>query len=1239
MATSVPKSIKASLYIDGKPAENSIKNLTQVTKQLERELNGLTVGTAEWQRKMEQLQASRQHLRNIRDEVNQVGGAFAQIRQELGKVGTLAAGYLGFQFITSQFQNIISSNAKLSDSLADLRRVTGLTEAGVLNLDASLGKIDTRTSKSGLREIAVIAGKLGVAKGQILGFVEATDKLVVALGDELGNADQITTTLGKILNVFEGEVTGDNITRLGNAMVKLANDGVASAGFISDFTQRVSGIAKTAGLSLPATLAFGAGIEELGGRSESAATAMQKLLLSISSDTPKAAKIAGVSVKEFTTLLGKAPEEALLRYTRGLVANKNAFSDVTKSLDDAGEEGARTIETITKLGQNFEFFTGKITDATFAMGGYDEINEAFNLKNQTLGAQLDKLSKDFNSLGTNRTLVNFFTNLVYFASASVKWLKENSEQISHVLKVVVVGTAGWLGYRTALILVNIWTATVSGTFAVLRTASLLLALAKAKLTGDTLRAAAAQKLLNLTMEANPLGIVLALVSALATAYVLFSDKITTAAKIQQDLNNVKVEAAKNSLQEKEYITTLIGVLKNENESRANKLIAVNKLRDIMPAYLKQYSDEEILAGKAVGAIQKYIGALEQKTMAEAAQSLMLKNAQRIIELEKGDEIRDISLMENMAAGAMNMFSRDRSGTKWLAKKLNTEDRDEVASLKAQNRELKAAYGSDIAKNAIGEVATGGTVTSTGGKPDKKAENAAKAATNKALSEFERLDDEYKKLKLQRLNDQLSANEKEVKQEADKYDALLQKERDFLKQLEANRKLRLTAEQKKENKDQERKTNSKILQIQVDQEKAVSDLRVRQEIEMSRQIEELRTKLADVHENELKKQQDQINKFYDDQEVKNAGNQVALNKLKIERSKELSAAEIREKERLEKEKLTIESEYDSLSGSKPAARLAKINKKYDDEITALKAKFSKELQVTKEFQDALKLIEKNRRKEIEVETKATEEDKKNYILDTAQKASDGVFTIMGNNRSAETDRKIKALDREREAELSKTNLTEEQKTKINERFDAKVREAKEKAWKADQAAALAQVVVNGAIAVSKVLAQTGILSPFAIPAIIAGTALQSAIILAQPMPQFAQGGYSDNDPAGYVGQPTVFKKSASGRSFIAGEAGKEWIAPNWMVQSPRYANVIGMLEAARQDKRAFASGGYNASTTSSTPSPSFVEPNTSRLDRLEVLVGDFVTEQRRFNLLPITNVWSEMEDYSRKLNNDRSSQIG
>ena len=73
MSGQTPKSIKASLYIDGKPAENSIKGVSQVAQALRKDLNNLKIGSQEWINKAEEfkkvnayLQESRQQATGLR---------------------------------------------------------------------------------------------------------------------------------------------------------------------------------------------------------------------------------------------------------------------------------------------------------------------------------------------------------------------------------------------------------------------------------------------------------------------------------------------------------------------------------------------------------------------------------------------------------------------------------------------------------------------------------------------------------------------------------------------------------------------------------------------------------------------------------------------------------------------------------------------------------------------------------------------------------------------------------------------------------------------------------------------------------------------------------------------------------------------------------------------------------------------------------------------------------------------
>jgi TP901 family phage tail tape measure protein len=390
----------------------TLKELNQELRSLQAVRQYLVPGTEAFKQNEASIKSVRGRITELNSGIKDTGGVLSVIKGEIRSFGMMAAGFLGFQFLSQQVSNIISKSAKLSDQLADLRRVAGLTDSEVQSLNNSLGKIDTRTSTGGLREIAVIAGKLGVAKGDILSFTKAVDMLVVSLGDELGDADKITTELGKILNVFEGKITAENISQVGNAIVDLANKGVASGGFLVDFAQRVAGIAKTSNVSLEAVLGLAAGLEESGAKVESSSTAIQKLITDIAKDLPKAAKIAGDDFKEFQKLFAEKPQEALLRYAAGLQKNKGSFAEIAASFKDAGEEGARTVSVLATLGQKTDFFRQKMDDAGKAIKGTDEIQRAFALKNETFGASLDKLSKRLFAFATNNGITEWAKSAV-----------------------------------------------------------------------------------------------------------------------------------------------------------------------------------------------------------------------------------------------------------------------------------------------------------------------------------------------------------------------------------------------------------------------------------------------------------------------------------------------------------------------------------------------------------------------------------------------------------------------------------------------------------------------------------------------------------------------------------------------------------------------------------------------------------------------------------------------------------
>lgn len=657
LATTTEAQKKLQTQIDS-GIRPSLVQQGNLVKSLRNQLINLSQDAPGYAEKFQAFRKATTTLDTMKASINGVEKAQTSWLKQAGTIGfgvvignTIQAALAA---IGNYVSGIVTGNAKTSDSLADLQRVTGLTAKEVSNLNTQLKSIDTRTSLSGLRDIAIIAGKLGVAKNDILGFTEAVDKLVVALGDELGDAGQITTDLGKILNVFEGKITGENITFLGNAIVDLANKGVASGPFLVDFTQRVSGIAKTANLSLSSVLGLAAGLEESGAKVESSATAVQKLITAIAEDLPAAAKIAGEPVDKFNQLFADKPQEALLLYAQGLQKNKGSFAEVAKSFKDAGEDGTRTIAVLATLGQKTDFFRQKMDEAGAAIQNTDQIQNAFTLKNNTLGAQLDKLSKSFSSLIQSKTLTDFFTsaisglnNFIDALKAAPQWIKENSTGITLLITGLVLLNASYITSGasiirdTALKVINAATTRLTALATNIAIASqgayiVITNLLTARIT----LAVAAQRLWNvaISLGAGPIGLIIVAAGALTIGLsnLLGATKQLTVA--QQINNQVQQEMAETVGAEKETITNLLSIAQDLTLDYEARKKALDELIRQNPEYLGGLNLENITTQQGVDIINDYIDSLDRLSKAKALAGLKDKLAQQRLEQDVNNKV-------------------------------------------------------------------------------------------------------------------------------------------------------------------------------------------------------------------------------------------------------------------------------------------------------------------------------------------------------------------------------------------------------------------------------------------------------------------------------------------------------------------------------------------------------------------------------------------------------------------------
>ena len=542
------------------------------------------------------------------------------------------------------------------------------------------------------------------------------------------------------------------------------------------------------------------------------------------------------------------------------------------------------------------------------------------------------------------------------------------------------------------------------------------------------------------------------------------------AQIQKERNKATDEEAKARMRVAEY-TGLSAVALAKLTDEQIKAIAIKK-------------QNETIKEAGVGALMGGLGAM---VMGGINVAKAVKDVDAIVNSRQ--RIAD-SLKEENDLIAANAIYSDKVKTGRLK-----DIDDEIAKLKALKEVKNEAEIARLEgeKNTLLGISSKQKTEHALTEEEKKKAAELKAAKEKALHEFEKLGDEYKKLKITQFQDSLAANEKEIQQEKDKYQALIEEREKYLKNPNINK------EQKQEVKEQ-------ISTLKKDRETSVNTIEVRQEQDRITQLTELRAQFHVVKEKEVEKEIKLINKKYADLKAKAKGNAKAIALLEGYQATDLANVKIREEQRFQHEKKELQASGLTSMLSKEEQEMAQIKQKYDAKIEALKENYSEELQLTQDFQDQIAAIIAAKNKE--VADKKKEESKKvnDFLINATQEAANAVFSIASTNRQAETQEHIGEINRQREAELANKDLTEEQKKAINAKYDKQIASEKLRAWQADKSANLTQAVINGALAIVKAL-------PNPILAAAAGiaAAAQIAVIDSQKPPQFAKGGQLPQGP--------------------------------------------------------------------------------------------------------------------------------
>lgn len=643
-----------------KSAPNELK---RTLRELQKELNSGKVqrGSAEWQTLTKAIRETKDALDGVNRELRTTQQSSWSDRlaewgnKWMGLVMNVQAFFEVVSGVRTILQQAVSDYADIEEAKAQVRKYTGLAAEDVDALNESLKAMDTRTSREQLNALAGDAGKLGItSKEQILDFVEAADKINVALGDDLGAG--AVKNVGKLAMLFEEDQRlGLKGAMLATASVinELSQNSSAGAGYLEEFTARMAGVGKQAGLTQAQIMGYAAVLDESMQEDATSATAFSQLITKMYQEPAKFAALAGKNVKEFSRLLKEDANGALIAFLGNMKA-QGGFDKLAPMFEQMGLDGTRATSVLSSVADKLGNVEKMQRLATEAYSEAVSINNEFAVQNTTVQAGLDKAKKAMQDMRAElgeklmpvaSKMVNFTTLFLKTLSALITWVQNHYKSIIAITAAIVVYNAtlkvsvAWEALHNLHLkakVANLWLAIKTTTLYKVAVQACALAqglftVAVTLFTKGIVAARIQFVLLTAAMAKNPIGLIAVALSTVIGLVLQFTgllgddteavEENTKALKGREkaikDCNEASKSANEKYAEEGGRIEKLNEIIHDNTRSIKERRWAIAEMQKYVPDYHASLSNEGTLTERNTEAIKDYLVQLKKKALAEA----------------------------------------------------------------------------------------------------------------------------------------------------------------------------------------------------------------------------------------------------------------------------------------------------------------------------------------------------------------------------------------------------------------------------------------------------------------------------------------------------------------------------------------------------------------------------------------------------------------------------------------------
>lgn len=631
---------------------SSIRDLEFSIKAINQQMAGMDRGTEKFKQMQLQAKQLKAELQAVRAEGVAQESWIKRSADWFNRMQGLALGAVAaISGITFTVKKCVEEYAKMDDEMTNVRKYTGQAADEVERMNEDFKKMDTRTPRQKLNQLAEDAGRLGITSAAAVEeFVDGADKINVALGDDLG--DKAVSQIGKLAQMFgEDKTKGLRGAMLatGSAVNELAQNSSASAGYLVDFTARVAGVGKQAGFTQAQIMGLASVLDQNMQQDETAATAVQNLLAKMFQDSAKFAKIAGLNVKEFANTLKNDANGALLQFLAAMRA-KGGFADLAPMFEEMKMDGSRATGVLTVLADKLDDIKTAQNLANEAYSEGTSVLNEFETQNESVQAQLDKASKKFLDLSIElgQKLYPAARYCISAASLGVRALSTLVDFVKDYWRIIIVLTTAIVTYtavskakliaeKAQMAWLNIMILREKAHLVLvgLKTSALkTMAIVQMALTREIKLTTAAQMLWNKVLLANPITAVIAVVVGLTAAIVTLSKETSTAEQAQRDYNDAVTDANKQAADEEAAIMHLVSAIQSNTSAESDRKAALEELNGkLMREHLGNITEEAVRTGNATRQIEAYIDVMKKKIIIDGLQKKLAESIAKSADLE------------------------------------------------------------------------------------------------------------------------------------------------------------------------------------------------------------------------------------------------------------------------------------------------------------------------------------------------------------------------------------------------------------------------------------------------------------------------------------------------------------------------------------------------------------------------------------------------------------------------------